>query len=246
MTTPAPHDAPDAALLLAQARSLPQLRVIAFEHDAKRYWVKRPEKPPLRLRLQKGNGQRAFQRELARLNAFAAKGAPVPPVLAQAPDIMVLADAGTPLTHLAYGETADSMQVLLSHAATALAQMHARALAHGRPRLRDICWDGAQIQFVDLEAGARLNAPRWRRARDLLVFLHSIWQNDPDISAAAPAALAAYTAADSAQIVPLARRMARHLRLVGYLATPLVRRDRKRNKTNSEFVAFAQLLDFLA
>ncbi|MBR3371941.1 MAG: hypothetical protein IKG52_15065 [Rhodobacteraceae bacterium] len=246
MNSRAPHNAPDAALLLAQARSLPRLRVIAFEHDGKRYWVKRPEVPPLRLRLQKGNGQQAFHRELARLNAFAAKGAPVPPVLAQAPDLMVLADVGIPLTHLAYGENADGMQVLLSHAARALTQLHACNLAHGRPRLRDICWDGAQIRFVDLEAGARLDAPRWRRARDLLVFLHSIWQNDPDISVAAPAALAAYAAADSAQIVPLARRIARRLRLVGYLVAPLVWRDRKRNKTNSEFVAFAQLLDFLA
>ncbi|MDD7972377.1 hypothetical protein [Roseinatronobacter alkalisoli] len=246
MVNPTPDSAPDAARLLRAARELPHQRVAAIELDGRRYWIKRPEAAPLRLRLQKGNGAAAFQREMARLTAFAERGAPVPAIMAQSPDMVILADAGLPLSHLAQHGPAEDMVFLLAQAARALAGLHAAGLAHGRPRLRDICWDGADIRFLDLEAGARLDAPRWRRARDLLIFLHSIFQHDTDMSALAGGALAAYGDADHAQVAPLARKMARGLAVVAFLVAPLIRRDRKRGKKNSEFVALADLLNFLS
>lgn len=246
MTNPTPHSAPDAAELLRAAQKVPHARVTKLKHNGRRYWIKRAEVTPLRFRLQKGNGAVAFRREVARLKAFAAKGVPVPPILTETPDMIVLADVGKPLTRLARRAPADEFQHVLSLAAVALAQLHAMGVSHGRPRLRDICWNRAEIRFVDLEAGARLTASRLRQARDLLVFLHSIFQNDPDISACADGALAAYGGADHGQIVPLARRIARWLRPVAFLVTPLIRRDRMRGKSNSELVAFADLLDFLS
>lgn len=246
MINPAPHSTPDAAELLRAAQNMPHARVIKLKYKGRRYWIKRAEVTPLRFRLQKGNGAVAFRREVARLKAFAAKGVPVPPILAQTPDMIVLADVGKPLTRLARRADADEFQHVLSLAAVALAHLHAAGLSHGRPRLRDICWNRAEIRFVDLEAGARLTASRLRRARDLVVFLHSILQNDTDISAFAHGALAAYTSADTGRIVPLARKIARWLRPVVFLAAPLIHRDRKRGKLNSEFVAFADVLDFLS
>ncbi|MGY6703199.1 hypothetical protein [Roseinatronobacter sp.] len=246
MTNPAPHSAPDADELLRAAQQVPHARVAKLKHNGRRYWIKRVEVTPLRFRLQKGNGAVAFRREVARLKAFAAKGVPVPPILAETPDMIVLADVGKPLTRLARRASADEFQHVLSLAAVALAQLHAMGVSHGRPRLRDICWNRAEIRFVDLEAGARLRASRLRQARDLLVFLHSIFQNDPDISAYADSALAAYAGADHGGIVPLARRIARWSRPVAFLAAPLIRGDRRRGKSNSEFVAFADLLHFLS
>lgn len=246
MTNPATHSAPDAAELLRLAQQMPHARIAKLKHNGRRYWIKRAEVTPLRFRLQKGNGAVAFRREVARLKAFAAKGVPVPPILAETPDMIVLGHAGKPLTRLARRGTDDEIRHVLSLAAEALAQLHKAGLSHGRPRLRDICWNKAEIRFLDLEAGARLQASRVRQARDLLVLLHSIFQNDTDISAYAHSALAAYGRADHGRIVPLARRMARWLRPVAFLVAPLIRRDRMRDKPNSEFVAFADLLDFLS
>lgn len=153
MTNPAPHSAPDAAELLRLAQQMPHARIAKLKHNGRRYWIKRAEVTPLRFRLQKGNGAVAFRREVARLKAFAAKGLPVPPILAETPDMIVLAHAGKPLTRLARRGTDDEIRHVLSLAAEALAQLHKAGLSHGRPRLRDICWNKAEIRFLDLEAG---------------------------------------------------------------------------------------------
>lgn len=236
---------PDAATLLDKARALPPRRVQSMSVDGADYWVKRPEKLGLRLRLQKGDSAHAFRAELAQIKRFAALGAPVPRILAEAPGVVVLEDVGLPLSYwLAQTSEADHKPAL-TRAAQALAQLHSSGLSHGRPRLRDICWDGVRISFLDLEAGARVKAPRWRRARDLLVFLHSLFQSGQPVSGLLPDIITSYQQADQAGILPLARRLARQARPLRAVIAPVLRRDQRRQKSNSEFVAFAALLDAL-
>lgn len=243
MSAALPTAPPSAALLLEQARALPQKRVQPLEVAGRRYWVKRPEKLGLRLRVQKGDSARAFRAELAQIRRFAALGAPVPRILAEAPGLVVLEDVGRPVSFLLARCPEAESRAVLQQAARALAGLHAKGLAHGRPRLRDICWDGARISFVDLEAGARVKAPRWRCARDLLIFLHSLLQSGQDVAALLPEVIASYEQADDAGILPLARHLARRLRALRLLVGPVVRRDRRRHKHRSEFIAFAALLD---
>lgn len=236
---------PSEALLLEQARALPQKRVQPLELAGRRYWVKRPEKLRLRLRVQKGDSARAFRAEIAQIRRFAALGAPVPRILADAPGLVVLEDVGRPVSFLLAQCPATESRAALLQAARALAGLHAKGLAHGRPRLRDICWDGARISFVDLEAGATLDAPRWRRARDLLIFLHSLFQSGQDVSGVFDDVIGSYAQADAAGILPLARKLARRARPLRLLLAPVARRDRRRQKHHSEFTAFTALLDAL-
>lgn len=236
---------PNVALLLEKALSLPDLRIQCFDLGGRRYWVKRPEKLSLRLRLQKGDSARAFATEADLLMQFAAHGAPVPRVAARSPELLIMEDSGAPISRLIALGSKESVTPVLTQAARTLAQMHAKGLAHGRPRLRDICWDGVRISFVDLEAGAMLDAPRWRRARDLLIFLHSLFQSGQDVSGVFDDVIRSYAQADAAGILPLARKLARRARPLRLLVGPLARRDRRRQKHHSEFTAFGALLDAL-
>lgn len=116
---------------------------------------------------------------------------------------------------------ADDFRRVLENAAIALAGLHAAGLAHGRPRLRDICWTGTEICFLDLEAGAQLNAPRWRQALDVLLMVHSIFHNAPPLGQHVLALLQAYDQAGQSEVTALAKRMARRLAPLAFSCSTL-------------------------
>jgi tRNA A-37 threonylcarbamoyl transferase component Bud32 len=236
------HITPNPSDLLQACYMQPQERIGSFMLGGRRYWAKRPETLSLLLRLQKGDARVSFQREIALMRAFAGRGAPVVPILAQADDLVVMPDMGRSLFDLAHTQPVDQLGPILQHAAKALAMMHAKGLAHGRPSLRDIVWTGSDICFLDLEAGARLNASPLRRARDLLLLVLSVYQHRAGLGAHVPALLAAYAQADQAAILPVARRLARVLTPLRWLAAPVAARDLRRGKPTSEALAIAPTL----
>lgn len=237
---------PGATALLAQAHALPAARIGQFMVEGQRYWVKRPEILPWRLRLQKGNAQRVFHRETTRLKEFAALGAPVARIVAEDETLIVLQDMGEALSGRLHRLAPAAQHDLICQVARALAALHDMGLSHGRPRLRDICWDEERISFLDLEAGARQRAARWRQALDLIILLHSLFQSYHDLASLAPVARDAYGAADNRQVLPLAQRLARHARILQPLLWPFLHRDRKRGKKNSEIIAAVETLDLLS
>jgi len=176
------------------------------------------------------------------LKQFRAKGAAVVPIVAEAPDLIILPDMGPTLSTLAGTLDAPDFAEVLQGAAAALHDLHAAGFAHGRPQLRDICWNNSEICFLDLEAGAQVNAPRWRQALDVLLFVHSIFQNRYPIDHHVPEALAAYARLDQKGILPTAQRLARRLSFLRFLAAPIAARDRRRGKANSEAGALIALL----
>jgi tRNA A-37 threonylcarbamoyl transferase component Bud32 len=232
-----PHD----QTLLSIARTIPG-RIAPFDNQGRVYWVKRPESLSPLLRLQKGNAQASFRREIALMRVFAERGAPVVPIVAQADDLVVMPDMGRNLFDLGNTLPADQLGPILQHAAKALAMMHAKGLAHGRPSLRDIVWTGTDICFLDLEAGARLDASPWRRARDVLLLVLSVYHHPARLDAHVGALLAAYAQSDQAAILPVARRLARLLAPVRWLAAPVAARDLRRGKRTSEALAIAPTL----
>lgn len=233
-------------MIAQNVRAHPGSRVFVFDVDGRRYWAKRPEPVGWFRRMQKGDADRSFRREVALLHAFREKGAPVAPIAARIDDAIVMPDMGPALSGLPEVMGKAEFARVLDAAAAALARLHAAGMAHGRPRLRDICWQDPQICFIDLEAGAALNAPRWRQARDLLLLLHSVHQSRHGIGDLASGVLHAYERDDTAEIVPLAKRIARGLRPLAVLVRPLARRHLARGKTNSEVVAFLATLRTMA
>lgn len=222
--------------LLQQSQDLPHRRLTQISFQDKSYFVKMPEQHvSLRWRLQKGDPNTAFAREVVLLRGFAAKGAPVPKIVAEDGGRIVLADHGKPLQWLVHRGQADA--VLMQHVGQALAKLHALGLAHGRPSLRDICWDGNDLTFLDLEAGAKLQANAQDQARDLFLLLHSVFLTDGTSSPLAEPVLAAYRSASGPAVWTATQKRSRRLWWLEWMSRPGAWLHRIRGKTRCEFAA---------
>lgn len=153
--SPAPKSGAGPALMpiLAPVLAQPGWRVKRLEGPWGTAWLKRIERLSLRLRLQKGDPRRAVEAECAGLRILAEAGVPVPEVLAAGRDWFAVADAGPTLSSLLSGpETAARARAeALPAVGRAFARLHGAGYAHGRPVLRDLCWDGRTLRFIDLE-----------------------------------------------------------------------------------------------
>lgn len=132
-------------------------RVAAFDVGGRRYWVKRVEVHRTRLRrLIKGDPGQALLREAATLRRLAQRGVPVPPVVAEGEDYLVLGDVGPTLDDLLADPSQNRDQVVAAFRAAgrALAGLHAQGMGHGRAIPKDFCWDGHSIAFIDFENDA--------------------------------------------------------------------------------------------
>jgi len=196
------------------ALAKPPQRIMAITlNDGRRVWLKRIERLSLRLRIQKGDPTRAFGRERAGLMAFAESGLPVPEILLEGADFLVLADAGPSLMGLLRDRGGPDAEVLRAFAAAGagLGQVHRAGFSHGRPTPRDVCWDGRAARFIDLErfSPAR-HSPYWQ-AWDVVIFVQSCFSHWPDDSRCADTMLAAYAQAAPegarARIATLAHRL---------------------------------------
>lgn len=151
-------------------------RVSRLVWNGRVYWLKRPETPrSLRWRLQKGSPRRAFEAECDALARLAGAGAPVPQVLAQGPEFLLVADAGRTLDALLRDPATppETGGQAVTAVARALAGLHGQGLAHGRPYLRDLCWDGRRAAMIDLEYSPRHAGPL-HQGRDVVLFLASL------------------------------------------------------------------------
>ncbi len=236
----APADTPPAAGLEAeiarrvqgmqQARGQ-QARVVAFTHDGRRLWLKRAEtRLPWRQRLQKGDPARALRADIEGLRFMARHGLPAPEILSSGPGALVIADAGVPLYRLFQpgASGAEEQAAALVSVMQALAALHAAGGRHGRPKLRDICWDGAQARLIDFE---RFRAPARPRdmALDWLMLLHSLLEEERAATPLFVQAAQVWLDRAPAPAIGAARRQVRLLRLLAPSLRPLARR-RPENK----------------
>lgn len=218
----------------------PPVRVAALDWHGGRAWLKRPEIPASwRWRVQKGNPDRAFRREVEGLRALAALGAPVPRILDAGPGHLLLADAGPTVDSLladpAVAPEARAAAVL--GAARALAGLHGRGLAHGRPYLRDICWDGQSATLIDFERFRPRNSAL-RQGADLVLFLASLLSHPAGAGLVRPA-MAELRAATPAAALRAASIWVAALRPMA----PLARRVLRRKPKNREIAGYLRLLD---
>lgn len=212
-------------LVAAAARSGAP-RIEPVDLGGRRYWIKRPEVLSLRWRLQKGNPARSFARERRAHHALLARGAPVPPILAEAENYLVLPDSGPSLEAMLAENAATpaARRRAFRAAGIALAGLHAVGLAHGRPVPRDLCWNGEQITFLDFESSARAGAASQRRQiMDLVQAIHGVYALSPHETPEVEALCQGYHDADSAGIWQGAQRWASRWRWIDPLTRPLQR-----------------------
>ncbi|GHA54860.1 hypothetical protein GCM10008927_20850 [Amylibacter ulvae] len=121
-------------------------------------------------------GFEAILSEAKRLTEMAQAGIPVPVVLHQGSDHVVLSDCGRQLRAvLRETHDPDTRQSLINSAIVGLANIHNADLAHGRPHLKDmaVSEDGV-ISFLDLEENpTNVMSIADAQARDIWLFLGS-------------------------------------------------------------------------
>lgn len=163
--------------------------------DDRKVWLKRAEQLSGRMRLQKGNGTKGFARERDGLVILGGLDLPVAQILAQGPDWFVTPDLGPTLRHLMWTTTdTATLTPIFTAAGTALAQLHLHSYRHGRPAIRDICWDGNAVHFIDLERFSGIKSDPRGLALDLMIFVHSLMGDGQNAPLAAPLQEAAITA----------------------------------------------------
>lgn len=123
-----------------------------------------------------------LKREAQRLNLMKEKGFNVPTVLLSHENYLVMTDIGPSVKDwLTDKNTATyQRQHILLAAATALAKLHQHHRWHGRPALRDLCWDGSQIGFIDFEEDPHQHLSIDQcMVRDVLIFVHGLYRYLP-------------------------------------------------------------------
>ncbi len=214
------QNALNPAITAALARN--PARVQRLTHDGQVLWIKRRETLRGLRRLQKGNPSTAFASERSALHRLAERDAPVPPILAEGANFFAIPDSGRPLsTLLTDGPPAlpDQMAAFAA-AGRALAGLHGMGLSHGRPSLKDICWDGTRITFIDLERYAdHRNTPKGH-AMDVIMFVFNGLAVGRGMTPEMQTAIAAYRASDSAGIWQLAQRWCRRMRWIDWVTKP--------------------------
>lgn len=159
---------------IGQALSSSSARVERISTDQGAVWLKRVEDLNWRWRLQKGDPKRALARERLGLQLLRDKGLPVAALVAEGDDFLATLDGGAMLWDaVSRGDRVGRVRAFAS-AGQGLAAFHRAGVVHGRPKIRDIVWDGTTARFIDFERfDPRRTKPR-AQAIDMLVLLHSI------------------------------------------------------------------------
>ena len=230
--------------ILALALREPIVRIKPFlGPNGERLWLKRIEALSLRLRLQKGDGQRAFQNELNALHVLAKAGLPVPEILAEGPDHFVISDVGPTLAHLLRSSATPFAKraAAFRAAGAAIGRLHAAGFVHGRPAIRDICWDGDEARFIDLEQFSDQRRSARNRAMDIVVFTQTYMTEMGASGPCLDVAIDAYRAASPAGSMANVRKLA----LVLLPLVPLTAPVRWLRPSAKEFKAIPQTLAYL-
>lgn len=230
-----------SSLRRAVEKSPRDQRLRRIEHQGHSYWVKRPERLTLRLRLQKGNPRRAFERERRAYQTMSRRGLPVASLVIDGPDYLVTRDAGLPLNKIMRNPDtpAADRNAAMTAAAAALHQLHAAGVAHGRPNLKDILWDNEKITFIDLERFEKTRNLRLAKVLDYVIFAFSCFATLNQSLPSIDIALQAYRALDTEGTATAALRLLNSLTWLQKIAGWLGRKTGSR-----EVRALPKLLDW--
>lgn len=150
--------------------------------DGSRVWLKRAEELSPRLRVLKGDATKGLERDRTGLRLLAGAGLPVAPILLEGTDYFVTPDLGMTLHAMILDPETDRADLVAAFASAGatLAELHNSGFCHGRPAMRDICWDGKRVHFIDLECFRPGKSGPKAYSKDLLILLHNILSRNRD------------------------------------------------------------------
>ncbi|QYJ95382.1 serine/threonine protein phosphatase [Shewanella spartinae] len=197
-------------------------RIVSFEHQGRKYWLKQSERLTGAMRWLKSQPQAALQLEISTLTQLAKRGAPVPELVASGEGFLVVADVGMPVNGWLNADISEAEKLkILQDSATGLAHLHLKGLAHGRPALRDICWEEGDVAFIDFEANQQDSDMHSQQIRDLLVYIHSLYRYIGPHPEIAEPVIAAYRAAGGESLWQASKQEMAKWQWLNYLIAPL-------------------------
>lgn len=169
-------------------------RVIEMILDGQKVWVKRKQPLENWRDYYKVLVTPGLKREIKALQLLNLQQLPVPKLVVTGDDFFASEDSGHALPRYLDENNLDLAQrkLIFYKAGYALAQMHQQGFAHGRPALRDICWDEHKITFIDFEMHSGKPSSTWDQNKDLLIFLHGLYYTLADGAPEADAAIQGY------------------------------------------------------
>jgi tRNA A-37 threonylcarbamoyl transferase component Bud32 len=212
----------EAAVMAALAEPFRRVRAVVLP-DGRRFWLKRVERLAGLLRLQKGDPAKAFATEREGLRELSAAGLPVADLVAEGPGWVLMRDAGPILTEVVAdaGRSEADKLAAFAQVGRALGLLHWAGMAHGRPAVRDVCWDGRAARFIDLERFRRAKRAGFWQAADVVMFVQTAFTAWPEDSRWLEAVLGPYAVNAPEGAMAQVRRLAFWLAPLGWLATGL-------------------------
>jgi tRNA A-37 threonylcarbamoyl transferase component Bud32 len=216
--------------LVLAALAVRYLRVQMIDFpDGRRFWLKRMERVSWRMRLQKGNPRTAFEAELTGLQVLGDAGLPVAPIALQGPEYVVMPDVGRTLHAIVSDPSVRVTELAqaFAQAGLSLARLHQAGFVHGRPAVRDICWDGTVARFIDLERFRASRQAQLYQAIDVVMLVQTIatarLENSAGGQVAMDAALTSYRMAAPQLTLRTLRRLLPWLSPLAALASLVAR-----------------------
>lgn len=199
----------EKALEILAARQMeahPRDRVIPFWHEGKKYWIKKKQGNG-RNRWAKAPESAQFYYEAAHIMMAARLVPHVPEMVLFTEDCMVLRDSGYTVGEILFSKgPEEEKKRILRAAGAALCAIHEAGLAHGRPALRDMTWNGKKIVFLDWENRPFFKDLRRRQSADVILFFHSMYREPWMHESWARAAWEGYAAAGGTDMLEEACR----------------------------------------
>ena len=129
----------------------------------------------------------------------------------------------------------------MAQAGRSLGLLHRAGMVHGRPAVRDICWDGSEARFIDLERFSTHRHSAFWQAADLVMLAQTANTRWPQDARWLEAALAGYAGTAPAGAMDRAARLARRLAPLGWLAAVLCRLKPKSRELRAVGLTLARL-----
>lgn len=232
----------DARVTAALAEPPRRVRALVMA-DGRRFWLKRVERLTGVMRLQKGDPAKAFAAEREGLHALADAGLPVAAIAREGADWVLMPDAGPVLPEVIRNPAVTDAERLAAcaRAGRALGLLHWAGLVHGRPAVRDICWDGQEARFIDLERFRRGRRGGLWQAADVVMFTQTAFTQWPDDSRWLEASLEGYVVNAPPDAMARVRRLVGWLAPVGWVARLVLRLRPKSREFRAVGMTLARL-----
>ncbi|MDP8162308.1 kinase [Pasteurella skyensis] len=153
-------------------------RITSFEFEGDTYWLKQTEKLQGVEYFLKPFPKKALQREIEQLTYLNKNHISTAKLVETGDDYFVTNDVGRSLSSLLNDKNIaiEKTQFLVKLAACELHKLHQQGFVHGRPAIRDITLLEDKIYFIDFENKLSNKNLEYRKVRDLLIFIHSLYR----------------------------------------------------------------------